>query len=448
MDSRKKDESPERLREVALARRFGEALDRLSPSRGECPDAELIAAYHERAIGAEEIAECENHFAACPRCRKILAVLAASADVPLADKEVARLGELASPLQPGSVPPPAVRARPSWHFEWRRWLAPALAAAAVLTVWAVMRGPWQQHQSPASVMVAEAPKTAPEAIPAAPSRGLREQPQPNRLENTPPAKELKDQSAVTAASSKKTRAESGKATAGGDSAAIATDELQAGHAEKTLRSQAVLSGGARANVGANREALAPAGPAAPHTPSPSPQTSAKQEVIATAEAPAINTPASARQALSAREDKAQVPLNGRNYSVMLLAPAESGVRALAKSPSARLLWRAGNAGRIEHSSDGGKTWSPEASPSQEDWLAGAAISDSVCWLAGRNGAIARTTDGEHWERIPPPAMAADARGKLPDWVAVAASDAQIATVTAADNRRFTTHDGGKTWQSQ
>jgi hypothetical protein len=447
MDSRKKDESPERLREVALARRFGEALDRLSPSRGECPDAELIAAYHERAIGTEEIAECENHFAACPRCRKILAVLAASADVPLADKEVARLGELASPLQPGSVPPPAVRARPSWHFEWRRWLAPALAAAAVLTVWAVMRGPWQRQQSPASVMVAEAPNTAPEAIPAAPSRELREQPQPNRLENAP-AKELKDQSAVAAASSKKTRAESGKATAGRDSAAIAAGELQAGHAEKTLQSQTVLSGGARANVGANREAVTPAVPTAPSAPSTAPQASAQQEVIATAEAPAINTPAKARQVPLAQRKMADLPMNGRNYSVMLLAPAESGVRALAKSPSARLLWRAGNAGRIEHSTDGGKTWSPEASPSREDWLAGAAVSDTVCWLAGRNGAIARTTDGEHWERIPPPAMAADASGKLPDWVAVTASDAQMATVTAADNRRFTTRDGGKTWQSQ
>jgi hypothetical protein len=33
-------------------------------------------------------------------------------------------------------------------------------------------------------------------------------------------------------------------------------------------------------------------------------------------------------------------------------------------------------------------------------------------------------------------------------VGVTASDAQSATITAGDGRRFATHDGGKTWQSQ
>src|SRR5258708_39814439 len=95
MDSQKRNESRDRLREEALARRGGEALDQIAHRpAGGCPDAELIAAYHEKSLQADEIARWEGHFAKCGRCRKILGVLAASGEKPLAVKEGARLGEL------------------------------------------------------------------------------------------------------------------------------------------------------------------------------------------------------------------------------------------------------------------------------------------------------------------------------------------------------------------
>src|SRR6266436_5798809 len=95
MDSQKRDESRNRHREEALARRMGEALDQLAhPGAQECPDAELIAAYHEKSLQPDEIVRWEAHFATCGRCRKILAVLAAAVETPLAEKEVAHLGEL------------------------------------------------------------------------------------------------------------------------------------------------------------------------------------------------------------------------------------------------------------------------------------------------------------------------------------------------------------------
>src|SRR5690348_6979442 len=92
-----------RKRDEVLARRLADAFDELGRTgTGKCLDAEQIAAYNRRgssvagALTPEEAAVCENHFAACSRCRKILAVLAAgSAEVPLAEMEVARLGELA-----------------------------------------------------------------------------------------------------------------------------------------------------------------------------------------------------------------------------------------------------------------------------------------------------------------------------------------------------------------
>jgi len=136
-----------------------------------------------------------------------------------------------------------------------------------------------------------------------------------------------------------------------------------------------------------------------------------------------------------------------NQALTVFRPTQK-YSSLLKAPSASAFWRAGKGGIIERSTDAGKTWASQASPSQQDWLAGAPVSDTICWLAGRNGAIARTMDRERWERVAPPTQAADASGKLPDWTGVTAGDSLSATITASDGRRFVTQDGGKTWQIQ
>src|SRR6202140_3799844 len=135
MDAKERDESKIRRREETLARRMGEALDRIDPrGAGACPDAEILAAYGEQALGPNEAAQWEIHFAACGRCRKILRVLAASTDTPLAGKEVAQLGELISAVHsPVEITgKPARQAHPKLA-DWRtRWVAPALGVAAAL----------------------------------------------------------------------------------------------------------------------------------------------------------------------------------------------------------------------------------------------------------------------------------------------------------------------------
>ena len=168
MDTPKRDESLDWQREETLARRMGEALDKLAPGdAGECPDAELIAAYHERSLNPDEIGECETHFAACARCRKILAVLAASDDTPLAEKEVERLGELlAAARGPQQTAVPVAKAASPRLFDWRaRWVAPALGVAAVLAVWFAMRPPWRAADRTASgILIAQAPMSEPPVI--------------------------------------------------------------------------------------------------------------------------------------------------------------------------------------------------------------------------------------------------------------------------------------------
>ena len=157
-----RDQSKMRRRDEALARRLGEALDEMDArNAGNCPDGEILAAYAERGLGQAEAEKWESHFASCVRCRKILRVLAATADTPLAEKEVARLGELISAVRaPVEITTGgAGRARPRL-MDWSgRWMAPALGVAAVLAVWFAMRPPWRATNRGASeTLVAQAPK--------------------------------------------------------------------------------------------------------------------------------------------------------------------------------------------------------------------------------------------------------------------------------------------------
>jgi photosystem II stability/assembly factor-like uncharacterized protein len=106
-----------------------------------------------------------------------------------------------------------------------------------------------------------------------------------------------------------------------------------------------------------------------------------------------------------------------------------------------VLWRLGPGGRIERSSDQGRTWQEQSSGVTSDLLGGAAPSDKAVWIAGRAGVILRTTDGERWQRAASPDATAD-------WTAIEAGDALHATVTSSDRRRFATEDGGQTWKQQ
>ena len=86
-----------------------------------------------------------------------------------------------------------------------------------------------------------------------------------------------------------------------------------------------------------------------------------------------------------------------------------------------------------------RDWKPEYPETGARIIAGSAPSVKICWLVGENGTILRTTDGAHWKTIKPP--------EETDFMRVEATDALTATVTAMDGRRFSTSDGGKSWNS-
>jgi len=121
----------------------------------------------------------------------------------------------------------------------------------------------------------------------------------------------------------------------------------------------------------------------------------------------------------------------------MMKAAESPVPVLVPSPDRESQWRI-VAGAVEHTTDGGLTWQPQAVGVATPISSGAAPAARVCWLAGARGVVLRTVDGGRtWTRIAFP----DAT----DLVALLATDDAHATVTTAAGLRFRTSDGGATW---
>jgi len=132
----------ERNFEKAVARELrADALNGL-----HCPDAETLAAYHERMLSPEEMVAQKPHIASCARCQEILATLELTETVAISERDSeeavapasARRTEMASAVavsstKRGSVTPISKRR------AYLRWVVPAGAIAAGLLVWVAVR---------------------------------------------------------------------------------------------------------------------------------------------------------------------------------------------------------------------------------------------------------------------------------------------------------------------
>ena len=132
-------------RDRQLERALARHLSNASPDRS-CPDAEILAAYHERSLSLEEMAQWKEHIAGCARCQEALAWIeesegalaekSAGEEVEVLDEEMmatairteaAALGSRREIRRAAAVaaesrvsaPPKSVRRLP-----WR-WVAPA-----------------------------------------------------------------------------------------------------------------------------------------------------------------------------------------------------------------------------------------------------------------------------------------------------------------------------------
>lgn len=122
-------------------------------------------------------------------------------------------------------------------------------------------------------------------------------------------------------------------------------------------------------------------------------------------------------------------------ATLTVAHAEAKV---ISSPDSQSLWRIAEGGFVEHSENGGTSWTGTQPAPDAQWTAGSAPAARTCWFVGRGGMIVVTTDAVHWKIVPPPSPA--------DFADVTATNGREAVVTTADGRKFSTHSAGKTWQ--
>jgi hypothetical protein len=454
---------------------------RIDRSQTSCPDAETLAAYHERLLSPEQMMSSKQHIAGCWRCQQIVAQLEATDELPLGvDLQEHQGQNVLNMPEPNpsafahatQAPVPAAsraagaarvsrlrRVRPGANW---RWLAPAGALAAGLLIWVAVH-----ESSPPRFQIAKNQQpAAPPSSSAAVSRSAAS------INKEPASQDARDFSAAPRAGA---RAESGAlAQNEGSQIERPRDErtqnqpgmldkknvapLPAGKLTAPRRdlsdtlapldreaNRTTIPGGFGARE-KEKELKKQAPAAAPAPPPEEKDSSGAAQVVTLPPSRKSETPANTVASVSGRQapqtqqmERLTAAASGvaselHDSSALRMVKARSSVTVTA--PGATVLWRIALAGIIEHSTDAGSTWTVQTTGVITDLTAGSAPSDKVCWVVGRTGTILRTTDGgEHWLRVRAPIE--------DDLTAVFAIDAQQATVSS--NKTYKTSDAGLTW---
>ena len=436
---------------------------RASSSAGDphsaCPDAETLAAYHERSLGPEQMASLKTHVTDCERCRQILAHLQATDEIPVAAENMAPQATAAANS--------SVRVFPARRPTLWRWVAPAGALAAALLVWVAVRENNSVRIPPQAPSVDVNARTAKGL--SAPSPPLtqpsldaarKKEPAPSNTlsaSNTTPSSQTAGAPKPPPRILFKQKDSSGagkKSWVAGDSARVADDSLnrevpaapeealQSRLAERveTAKSDAAKIEAENKAANARIDTLVPASGQRP-APTPAPARGA----VAGAASSAYPAAPSARAAASSEPAGVSGSVTQQQEIAGMSKFSEKPKMRLANSlgevtiapPGGLVSWRVGQAGVIDFSSDAGKTWTLQSSGVTTDLLAGSAPANKVCWIVGGSGTILRTTDGgAHWQKLRAPVQE--------DILTVVAVDARRATVSLT-NGSYQTTDGGATW---
>ncbi|HYL46739.1 MAG TPA: YCF48-related protein [Candidatus Limnocylindrales bacterium] len=471
-----------------------DGLLRRSLARGaaqdECPGADLLAAYSERALEADEAARFEQHFSRCAHCRELLAAVVRASSEAEALQEVAPvMAAAAAPAREAapiafaearggtkSASPGIARDRTAPRLLRWWWLAPA-AATVVLAVFLYVR-----HQSTArpalnmsrelamsrseSAFTDEKESTPPESrapatpasAPAAADRELKKRDEKSSADETKSiqnlplvARNYEQLRPPTPPASARAAAGSGTG-AGAGSAASESIQKRAAPGQRSDASQGV-AGGAGAVVGAAGAAVGgataalpkPSEKAAPSAiPAPPAQTESVQVQQEAGDLDQLTRQSQQQELQQQRQltpqdqGAAQGKLKRENRKAIVASAANMISTIIAiPTPDKQVVYRIVGAGFVERTTDGGATWQGQLVSQNADFTAGSAPTAKICWLVGRAGAIFRTSDGTNWKKIPPPASV--------DLAEVNATDASTATVTAAGGQKYSTENAGKIW---
>jgi Photosynthesis system II assembly factor YCF48 len=465
-------------------------------SAGNCPEPEILAAYFDHALDAEETARYDLHFSRCSVCREQLAAMARA----------------------GGVGDAAAGEKTAGAWAWLRgsgWLMPAAAMLVALLAITGIALRMRKAVTPANEIAMARPDALPPASStpgnnstpspeSAPSPGAAAPAPPSADEldvqpSAPSAKRPSMDGASVALSesgaSRQAGTQSPPRVAGGSSGKSAAAPMMQPEAPKPAPQaspgmergamRAGNRGGASGASGNGGGVVSGSGAGV----DPGVANSAEQTVTVTGAAPALDSAEPSKVLPEKKEEQDSVKRDAAvsaevapqpyarkaKSSATTSAKGAAGAAAPAQSPKAmnlpanqtmeaaalarlqqaqissnlmnlqiqtpdpKILWMITGADEIEKSQDGGATWKLEYLETHARIIAGSAPSVKICWLVGEGATILRTTNGTHWKAIKPPDET--------DFVRVEAADALTATVTTLDGRRFSTSDGGKSWNS-
>ena len=414
-----------------------------APAGKDCPAPEILAAYFDRTLDAQETARYDLHFSQCSHCREQLAAMARATADTGGDKKSAS----------------------AWN--WLRtptWLMPAAAAFALLVVIVGVTLHKQRPTQVANEIAMSRPESAPLPTPETRTPESLQPGQPPSAAPTAPsslaessrnqvssANSAREKSSVAQAleaqplKGRKKELETAKpspppqnAPAAPQPSVLLSDKNAAvGQAPPTISSgldiaprksapDSAATDAVTSEVTPEAEAKRPSASKA----KASPRVSAAPATAATGSRAAAGSSFAARNTL---ESAARARMQQ-----MQLASNLSGLTV--RTPGSNVLWLVSDGGDVGRSEDGGATWKFASLGVHGQFVSGSSPTAKVCWLLAEHGAIFRTTDGRTWTELPFPAAANDSEFEHID-----AKDELTATVTEVDGRKLSTSDGGKTW---
>lgn len=449
-------------------RSFEKALERCL--REGCPDAETLAAYHERMLSPEEMTTWKTHVAGCERCQEILAQLELTEQVRAEaeqDDEMLVMAP-ARKREAGELPRRVI----GW-----KWAVPAGAIAAGLLMWVAVH---EFHAAPEKTGAVQIAQREPKAeAPAYPenSRAAKIAPATSTDQKEPAARPAAPEQAYEMAE----RRHRGQLT----------DALK--KPSSTLAEEGRWDQRNSETMSRVRSATAPA-PAheyRPKTESAAPNDTHAEPLFKTqqdekdkdqlqeppvserqvtdlqqlnvpssppvmAAAPvAANRQGAVGGVLSDRNEEAKKEKSaGDAARAVELSEAakedsggkrafhfgKSGTTSVVAAPGGKSQWILGRNGVILRAVPGRKRPIHQNSGVLSHLYAGSAPSEQVCWVVGADGTVLLTLDsGGHWKKVSSPTGA--------DLGGVFAVDAQHALIWDAQNRQsYETDDGGATWK--
>jgi Photosynthesis system II assembly factor YCF48/Putative zinc-finger len=494
-------EDRDRLFERALAQHL-----RADAGAGNsaCLDAEMLAAYYEGVLSEEETSAAKNHLVSCPRCREIVAQLAAAQSVSELRNQEDELVTTAL-LRPKNdevyeeASAPGVSSRAAKETESRvghfpskkkwllRWAAPAAAIAAGVLLYVGARDFRSQTKrtEPATQIAEnrgdnalardsyaapgvpqEMPQTPPQAMPKQKDDDLAGRVSRRQTAGNPTPSVLLDELESLrgkAEPPKDSKAEKKSAPpmklatpmiGGNANTAQSGGRISASEPSKNLAKAKSFDAADKSDTGGalqngadaqqNQIQLQASG-AATGAPAASPSSPAPSPAPPASASPQITVTAAATQAATETVEVTSAP---REKEANLPAMSRNEMSILGLAPSGMTaqngnsIWRFGEHGAIAHSGDGGKTWKPQVAAVAATLTSGSAPAKNICWIAGAAGTLLRTTDGgKHWQLIITP-IAGDLGGVL-------ASDGKHANIwDAAHRETYQSSNGGKTWEKK